>query len=562
MSEEPLDVLVVGGGITGAGVALDAAARGYHVGLIERHDYASGTSSWSTKLVHGGIRYLPEFDIALVHEALVERGRLLRNAPYLVHPLPFVLPLYKSARRPVGIPVAIPCGLGLGFILDVGLWLYDVLAGRANVGQHRHITSNQVLERAPSLRPDGLKTGFIYYDAQTDDTRLTLGVLRTAVALGAKAVNYCEATRFAFSGETINGAYVRDTLGTVGSDELLIRARHVVNATGVWAEQTERMAGGVPKLRIVPSKGVHLVFTRETLGLGDEAVVLPETIDGRILFLVPWQSRVLVGTTDDEAHEIDYPVATEAEIDYLLDHLRRYLRCKIEREDILGVYAGNRPLLRVNGHQRAARLSRSHEVVESTGGLLSVSGGKLTTYRRMAQDLMDRIDRHEGRTPKHPTERMQLAGAVDWADGRRTLRTRGAALHLDRVVLDHLGAAYGTQALDVLALAEELPTLAERLIHDLPYIRAEVVYACHAEMALTIEDILLRRTHIALEDCARGAGIVRDVADLMAHELGWTPEEQRQQIERYLASARRLAGPFADRIGAISMDERSRAMLG
>jgi glycerol-3-phosphate dehydrogenase len=206
MSDEPLDVLVVGGGITGAGIALDAEARGYRVGLIERHDFASGTSSWSTKLVHGGIRYLPEFDIALVHEALVERGRLLRNAPFLVHPLPFVLPLYKSARRPVGIPVAVPFGLGLSFILDVGLWLYDVLAGKANVGQHRHITREQVLEHAPSLRPDGLKTGFIYYDAQTDDTRLTLGVLRTAVDLGAKIVNYCEATRFAFSGDTITGA--------------------------------------------------------------------------------------------------------------------------------------------------------------------------------------------------------------------------------------------------------------------------------------------------------------------------------------------------------------------
>jgi glycerol-3-phosphate dehydrogenase len=562
MRDEPLDVLVIGGGITGAGIALDAAARGYRVGLIERHDFASGTSSWSTKLVHGGIRYLPEFDIALVHEALVERGRLLRNAPHLVHPLSFVLPLYKSARRPVGIPVSIPFGLGLSFILNVGLWFYDVLAGRANVAQHRHITREQTLERAPSLRPDGLKTGFIYYDAQTDDTRLTLDVLRSAANLGAKVVNYCEATRFEFSGQTITGAYVRDTLAGEGGEELLVLARHVVNATGVWAEQTERMAGGVPKLQIAPSKGVHLVFRRETLGLGDEAVVLPETTDGRILFIVPWQSRVLVGTTDAEERELDHPVATEAEIDYLLDHLHRYLQRKVEREDILGVYAGNRPLLRVNGHQQAARLSRSHEVVESTGGLLSISGGKLTTYRRMAQDLVDRIDRRERRGPTHPTLQMSLLGAVDWADARQTLRQTGAAAGLDRTVLDHLGSAYGAQALDVVALVERQPELGERLIADLPYIRAEVIYACRDEMAQTLEDVLLRRTHIALEDRVRGAGVAQEVVELMAGELGWSEAVKRQQIESYLAAARLLAGPFANRLQLGEGTEQTRAALG
>jgi glycerol-3-phosphate dehydrogenase len=562
MAEEPLDVLVIGGGITGAGIALDAAARGYRVGLVERDDFASGTSSGSTKLVHGGIRYLPELDVALVHEALVERGRLLRNAPYLVQPLPFVLPLYKTARRPVGLPVPIPFGLGLGFILDAGLWLYDVLAGKANVGQHRRIAREQVLERAPSLRPEGLKTGFIYYDAQTDDTRLTLAVLRTAVAHGAVAANYGEATRFAYDGDRISGAYVRDTFGDPDGEEVLIRARHMVNATGVWAEQTERMAGGVPRLHIVPSKGVHLVFARETLGLGDEAVVLPETSDGRILFLVPWQSRVLVGTTDTEAREIGHPVATEADIDYLLDHLRRYLRCKVEQADIIGVFAGNRPLLRVNGHRRAARLSRSHEVVESAGGLISIAGGKLTTYRRMAQDLVDRVDSREGRRPQHPTERMQLAGAQDWADARRKLHARGTALGLGRDVIDHLGGAYGATALDVVDLLEQRPELGERLIADMPYIRAEVVHACRVEMAQTIEDVLLRRTHIALEERTRGASIAQDVAGLMASELGWAQAEQSRQIERYLTAARVLAGPLADRIETDEGADQPRAMLG
>jgi len=307
---------------------------------------------------------------------------------------------------------------------------------------------------------------------------------------------------------------------------------------------------------------VHLVFTRESLSIGDEAVVLPETTDGRILFLVPWQSRVLVGTTDSEEREIDHPVATEAEIDYLLDHLHRYLQRKVEREDILGIYAGNRPLLRVNGHRQAARLSRSHEVVESSGGLLSISGGKLKTYRRMAQDTVDRIDLREKRAPRHPTVQMSLLGSVDWADARRTLRQRGSEVGLDSRMLDHLGGAYGAQSLDVVAIVERRPELGERLIDDLPYIRAEVIYACRDEMALTLEDVLLRRTHIALEDRARGAGVAQEVTRLMASELGWSEAERQRQIESYLAAARLLAGPFADRVQLGQGTERSHAALG
>ncbi|HEX5547196.1 MAG TPA: glycerol-3-phosphate dehydrogenase/oxidase, partial [Ktedonobacterales bacterium] len=379
MAADPLDVLVIGGGITGAGVALDAAARGYRVGLVERGDFASGTSSWSTKLVHGGIRYLPEFDIALVREALIERGRLLRNAPHLVQPLAFVLPLYDISRHPVGLPIAPPFGLGLGFILDAGLWVYDVLAGKENVGEHRRLSREQTIERAASLVPDGIKTGYIYYDARTDDTRLTMTVLRTAVAHGAQIANYVEATHFAHEGARITGVWVRDTL-TPATDEWLIRARHIVNATGVWAEQTERLAGEAPGLHIAPSKGVHLVFERATLGIDEEAIVLPETEDGRIIFIVPWQSRALVGTTDTPVRDIERPVATDGDVNYLLHHLNRYLRRKVTRDNILTSFAGNRPLLRVRrGASKLARLSRSHEVVESDAGLISVSGGKMTT---------------------------------------------------------------------------------------------------------------------------------------------------------------------------------------
>src|SRR5262245_34442971 len=292
LAAESLDVLVIGGGITGAGIALDAAARGYHTGLVERGDFASGTSSRSTKLIHGGIRYLPQLDIPLVREALLERGRLLRNAPHLVHPLAFVLPLYASSRRPVGLPVALPFGLGLSPILNLGLTVYDLLAGRRNVGRHRRIGRAQTLERARCLIPNGLKTGFLYYDAQTDDARLTLAALRTAAAHGALLANYCEVRGFIHEEERISGVHVRDVLVGAGSDgeipaDFTIRAQHVVNATGVWAEELEHLAGERPTLQIMPSKGAHLVLPRDLLDLGEVAVVLPETSDGRIIFIIP-----------------------------------------------------------------------------------------------------------------------------------------------------------------------------------------------------------------------------------------------------------------------------------
>src|SRR5579859_91447 len=544
--EQPLDVLVIGGGITGAGVALDATARGYRVGLVERGDFASGTSSRSTKLVHGGIRYLPELDIPLVREALIERGRLLRNAPYLVRPLSFVLPLYASSRHPVGLPVAPPKGIGLSFILDAGLFVYDVLAGRDNVGAHRRLSRAEVLARARCLVPNGLKTGFVYYDAQTDDTRLTIAVLRAAAARGAQIANYAEVTRFEHSDGRVSGAWVRDCLagGREDGSDVLIRARHVVNATGVWAEEVEKLAGDAPMLQIAPSKGTHLVFTRTALDLDEEAIVLPETEDGRIIFIVPWLSRALVGTTDDGVRSMPEPVATEAEIDYLLGHLNRYARRPLARHDIVATYAGYRPLLRLRKGRTAARLSRTHEVVEGADGLLTVSGGKLTTYRKMAQDVLDRIDTRQRRRRTHPTLRMPLAGAPGWARARQEVNQLGQRLGLATDVLAHLGGAYGSDALQVLALVEERPGLAARLVGDLPYIEAEVLWASHIEMALTLEDVLARRTHIAIEDRSRGLDAAARVADLMEEALGWSDAEKRRQLSAYGRFTCEQAGPL------------------
>jgi glycerol-3-phosphate dehydrogenase len=544
MAREPLDVLVIGGGITGAGVALDAVTRGYRVGLVERADFASGTSSRSTKLLHGGIRYLPQFDIALVSEGLHERGRLLRNAPHLARPLAFLLPLYDSSRKPVGLPVAPPFGIGLTMILDIGLWLYDRLAGKRSIAPHRRLSRAETVRRMPGLTEKGVKSGFLYYDGQTDDARLTLAVLRTAVAHGALVANYAEVTRYASEDGRIVGAYIRETLNGDGV-ERLIRARHVVNATGVWAEANDHLSDGESHLHIAPSKGAHLVFTRERLGLGDEAIVLPETDDGRIIFIVPWLSRAIVGTTDTGTSLAAPPVAEEDDIAYLLNHMNRYLREPVSIADIVSTFAGYRPLLRLKKGEATGKLSRAHEVVEREDGLVTVAGGKLTSYRQMAEDVVDHLEAREGKRQPSATSTLRLQGATRWPESRELFFQRAAAARLDATVAEHLVHAYGDEALEILDLIAEQPALGERLIPDLPYLRAEVLHACRAEMALTLEDLLARRLHISLEDRARGLGVAAEVASLMAQELGWSDEELAARLAAYDKYVRAEAGPLA-----------------
>jgi glycerol-3-phosphate dehydrogenase len=543
MAGTGVDVLVIGGGITGAGIALDSAARGYRTGLIERNDFAGGTSGRSTKLVHGGIRYLPQFDVPLVREALIERGRLLRNAPHLVQPLSFILPLYASSRRPVGLPIAPPLGIGLGLILDTGLTVYDGLAGEENIAPHHRLTSEQVVRRAPCLKMEGLKTGFVYFDAQTDDTRLTLAVLLSAAERGALLANYAAAVGFIQEEGRLCGVEVESGVPSPPT-RLNIRARHIINATGVWAEQTELLAGDSPRLEIAPSKGTHLVFAKETFDLGDEAIVLPETEDRRIIFIVPWLSRVLVGTTDDAVRDIGIPVATESEIDYILEHVNRFVVRPVSRSDILATFSGYRPLLKLRTGRTPSKLSRSHAVVEGEDGLISISGGKLTTYRRMAQDVMDRIDARQGHRLGHPTTGMQLYGGAGWFDTRAVFLRRAGELGLGGRIAEHLSQAYGTAAGELLNVISSRPELGARLIADLPYIEAEVVYACRAELALTIEDVLARRTHVALQEPCRGTAIAPRVAELMAEELGWSTEERSQQLLEYQAFALEQAGPL------------------
>lgn len=532
MGSEQFDVLVIGGGVTGAGVALDAVARGYRVALVEKIDFASGTSSKSTKLVHGGIRYLPNFDFALVREALVERGLLLKNAPFLVHPVGFVLPIYKGDRHPVGLRFTTPWGIGLGVILDIGLWMYDGMAGRHNVKRHRRLSRKEVMRRAPALVTENLKEGFIYYDGQTNDARLTMAILRTAVQYGATIANYAEVTSFLTENGKVRGVQVRDNLG---EQHIEVRARHIVNATGVFAEEVEALTDAGSLVQVEPSKGVHLVFSREDVQIGDDAIVLPETDDKRILFLVPWESRAVFGTTDTGSGDLDHPTATQADIDYLLHHLNRYLSVNLTSDDIISVYAGYRPLLRARSSQHStAKLSRTHAVLQNASGLVTIVGGKLTTYRRMAQDTVDVLSRRDGTTSMaHPTTSLPLSGSAGWPAAKRELETKGTALGLSPQTISHLGESYGSHAGALLSLVESDAALGERLIEDLPYLRAEVVYACRHEMAMTIDDMLARRMSIILEDRDRGAGILDEVAALMAKELDWSPDQQKAMIDAY-----------------------------
>lgn len=541
LQERTFDVLVIGGGVTGAGVALDAVARGYTVALVEKLDFASGTSSKSTKLVHGGIRYLPNFDFALVREALIERGLLLHNAPFLVQPVGFVLPIYEHDRHPVGMRFTTPGGLGLGLLLDLGLWLYDRLAGKRNIAPHRRLSRKQVLELAPGLVPDGLKEGFFYYDAQTNDARLTVTLLHTAALQGAVIVNHTEVQSFLSTNGQAVGARCYDLLG---QQAFAVHARHIVNATGIYAERVERLLEPEPQVRIEPSKGVHLVFAREKLQVLQDAIVLPETDDQRILFLVPWESRVIFGTTDTGSGDLDHPTATREDVHYLLKHLKRYVTTDLSEDDILSVYAGYRPL--VLPHKAAhssASLSRTHAVLQSPSGLVSIVGGKLTTYRRMAQDTVDLLQRRDNHKLQHPTTNLPLLGSEGLAEIlsmfgefnelNKELGSQAKVLGLDASIVHHLLRTYGGEIQEIFDLLQKNPTFSTRLIADLPYIYAQVIYACRAEMAMTPYDVLARRTSIMLEDQQRGLGVVDLVADLMAHELGWSPEQRERLVEEY-----------------------------
>ncbi len=509
LGDEHFDVLVVGGGITGAGVALDAATRGLRTALVERHDFASGTSSKSSKLVHGGLRYLQQGEYALVYEGLAERQRLRKTAPHLVRVLPFLIPIFS---RDGLINPKIARALGSA------MWMYD-LTGGVRIGKlHKRLSKDEALAHMPTMPVERLASAYLYYDAHADDARLTLTIARTAAAQGAAVANYASVTRLA---KDTNGAVTGATVEADGT-EIEVRARVVVNATGVWADDLRALDEGEHSRSIRPAKGIHITVPWQKTQ-NDVAVVIPVPKDRRSLFVVPWGDLAYIGTTDtDYDGPLDDPQCTPGDIEYVLRALNASVTTGVTQADILGTWAGLRPLVKDATSERTADLSRRHAVRRSPSGVVTVTGGKLTTYRRMAADTVDEVAEQLDVRRRSSTKHVILLGG----DGFDANRSRGA---LDA----HLASRYGTEGEAVALLAASDPDLARPLVAGLPYVRAEAVHAVRHEMARTLDDVLSRRTRARLlgrDDASRAAD---DVAAVMAPELGWTDAERQSQVAAF-----------------------------
>jgi len=517
-ASETFDVLVVGAGVTGCGVALDAASRGLSVALLEKRDFAAGTSSRSSKLIHGGLRYLENFDVELVREALHERSLLVEKiAPHLVHPTPFLFPLKHRAWD--------------RFYMGSGLFLYDALAGlHPAMPRHRHLTRRSCLQAVPALRPDSLTGGIRYFDAQVDDARFSLVLARTAAAQGALCVSAAGVVDFLHEAGRVAGVRAQDL---ESGGELEVRASTVINATGVWTTETERLAGVADPMIVRPSKGVHLVVPRDRI---DSQYALILRTEKSVLFVLPWEDRWIIGTTDtDWNYGLDHPAATHADIEYLLEHVNEVLSDPLGFDDVIAVYVGLRPLLGGTAEE-TAKLSRKHAVRRSAPGLVSVAGGKYTTYRLMARDAVDLAAR-DLRFAVGPsrTAEVPLLGAVGLPGAELRLRSHPGAADLGPGRLHHLVVRYGTLASEVLDLVALDPHLAAPLEGADRYLAAEVRYAVAHEGALHVDDVLTRRTHIAFEAPDRGQLAADGVARLMAPVLGWDQGTVAREIAHYRA---------------------------
>lgn len=539
LENETFDVLVIGGGITGAGVALDAASRGLAVALVEADDFGSGTSSKSSKLVHGGLRYLQQGDVGLVYQALHERHRLRRNAPHLVKVLPFLLPVLT---RDGLIPRRVARALGSA------MWMYDLTGGWRIGKLHRRIKAGAAHHHMPTIPRDRLAGGYLYYDATVDDARLVLAVARTAAARGAVVANRCRVTGL----ERDHAGRVTGALVTTGDRTITVRAGVVVNAAGVWADDVSSFeSGDDPPVRTIrPAKGVHVTVGWDLIR-NDIAAVIPVPGDRRSLFVVPWGPRpdgsfshTYIGTTDtDYDGPLDDPSCTAADIDYVLGAVNAAVATHIAPGDITAVWAGLRPLVRSAPSDRTADLSRRHRVTVSAGGVVAISGGKLTTYRAMAEDTVDTAvgllrDRSDpGRGARRARWGRRL-GRLRRRSGTRSLPLFGAEGFVESppgTREAHLGDRYGTARSTIDALVDADPSRREPLVAGLPYERAEAVYAARHEMATTLVDVLTRRTRCHLVDREATLAAAPAVADLLAPELGWDEAEAARQVAAYAA---------------------------
>jgi glycerol-3-phosphate dehydrogenase len=504
--ETPWDVAVIGGGATGLGAAVDAASRGYDVCLLEKADFAKGTSSRSTKLVHGGVRYLQQGNITLVMEALRERGRLLKNAPHIVRDLAFIVPSYQWWESPW---------------YGIGLKVYDTLAGRYGFGKSSYLSRDKLIEAIPSISQKGLRGGTRYYDGQFDDARLAINLAQTAAEQGATVVNYCGVTELIKNDEgLVEGVMARD----YETDETFnIFAHSVINATGPFSDEIRRMDHGKAGSIIKPSQGTHIVLDRSFLPC-DSAIMVPHTSDGRVMFAIPWHNVCVVGTTDVPIDRIEQePEPTDDEIDFILETANRYLAKRAGRADICSVFAGIRPLVKEGGDESTASVSRDHSIlIDQNSGLITIAGGKWTTYRRMAEEVIDNAATLADLEPRRcVTRELPIHGYHNYPQRFGELRH------------------YGSDATQIRQIAYDQPKLAEPIHPRLPTIGAEVIWACRHEMARTLEDVLSRRTRCLLFDAAAASEAAPTVAALMAKEFDYSEAWAQREVASFQALAER-----------------------
>ena len=544
MAHEPVDLLVIGGGITGAAIARDAALRGFRAALVEKGDFGSGTSSVSSRLIHGGLRYLEQYDLHLVLEASRERRVLLRIARHLVHPLPFLFPVYRGARVPAW---KLPCGL----------WLYDLLAAFRNVRLHRWLGRKATLRLEPGLRERDLRAAGLYYDAQTDDARLVLATMRSAAQAGALVASYAEAVSLLKPDGLVRGATVRDLLG---EETRVVRALVVVNACGPWVDAVRRLDApdADPLLRL--TKGAHVAVPRQRLG-NTHAVTLTSPIDGRVMFVLPWadSDQSYIGTTDtDEDVSPDEVRATAEDVIYLLRSANAFFpQARLSPNDVVATWAGLRALLRPDGNLAPSQVSREHRITESASGLLTIAGGKLTTHRAMAQELVDRVAARlraldgRPRAPRPPTHRLPLPGGetTDLEGLIKAAVERGASDATAR----HLVGTYGSEAAAVLNLVDKDRALGGRIVAGRPELWAEVVHAVEREMAVRLSDVLVRRLHLFYKTRDQAVPASSAVADRLAAALGWDGARRAEEVAAYLHLVKRSRA-FATEVATLGKD--------
>lgn len=498
------DVIIIGGGATGLGAAVDSASRGFKTLLLEQKDFAKATSSRSTKLIHGGLRYLQQGNISLVIEALKERGLLCQNAPHLVHHQPFLVPSYKWWQGP---------------FYGAGIKIYDMLAGKLGLEPSRFLSKKETLKAIPTIDPNELRGGVVYYDGQFDDSRLAITLLRTFQELGGVALNYARVTKLIKKKGLIAGVKAKDE----ESGKLFsLHSKVVINATGIFSDTIRKLDDPKSSPIIAPSQGIHLVLPRSFLK-SDTAILVPQTEDGRVLFLVPWHGRVLLGTTDTAVSTPQMePKAQKSEIRFLLKYAAKYLQKAPKEEDVLSVFSGHRPLIKAKESESSASISRDHCILVANSGLISIAGGKWTTYRKMAEDVINKAIT-VGSLPDNPciTKTLHLHGYVENADPHDPM------------------SVYGSERKLISQLEKEDPALKEHIHPRLPYKKSEVVWAVKKEMARKVEDVLCRRTRAILLDAAASVESAQSVAHLMAKELGFSKEWVKEEVKDFTLLAQR-----------------------